>query len=178
MMAAPGGRYAAACLFFLAAAAGAGEVPAHGRRLSLPALHAEPDPAGSRLVDARGREVLLRGVNVNALAEYWQYGAFPTTFGFDETDADRIAAIGWNVVRLLVSWSRVEPSPGIYDEDLRQVTRATRLLARHNTYTIIEAPGLRRLRTQPAWGELYVVGTAVGGDWSLMVHPVATTPAP
>ena len=37
--------------------------------LRLPALHAEPDPvAGGRIVDAEGREVLLRGVNVNALA--------------------------------------------------------------------------------------------------------------
>ena len=35
-------------------------------RLALPALRAEPDPAGGRIVDTAGREVLLRGVNVNA----------------------------------------------------------------------------------------------------------------
>ena len=38
---------------------------------ALPPLHADPDPVrGGRIVDDRGREVLLRGVNVNALAEY------------------------------------------------------------------------------------------------------------
>ena len=80
--------------------------PAEGARLPLPALHAEPDPAGGHLVDAKGREVVLRGVNVNALAEYWQYGSFPTTFSFEAADAERLAGIGWNVVRLLVSWSQ------------------------------------------------------------------------
>src|SRR5262249_55067428 len=98
-------------LGLLAAPAALLAAPAAGVRLSLPALHAEPDPAGGRLVDAKGTEVVLRGVNVNALAEYWQYGSFPTTFPFETDDAERLAGIGWNAVRLLVSWSRVEPSP-------------------------------------------------------------------
>lgn len=43
-----------------------------------------PDPVeGGRIVDASGREVLLRGVN--AFVEYWQYDEdlFPT-YGFNE----------------------------------------------------------------------------------------------
>jgi hypothetical protein len=41
----------------------------------LPAVFAEPDPVnGGRIMDVEGREVLLRGVNVNALVEYWPYG--------------------------------------------------------------------------------------------------------
>ena len=128
------------------APARAQDAPKRGARLSLPALAAELDPAGGRIVDAKGREVLLRGVNVNALAEYWQYGSFPTTFPFEPADADRIAGIGWNAVRLLVSWSRVEPSPGEYDESyLKQVARVVRLLAKHNVYTIIDFH-------QDAWG--------------------------
>ena len=57
------------------------EAPAGVRphTLRLPALHAKPDPvSGGRIVDARGRQVLLRGVNVNALAEYWPGTSFPT----------------------------------------------------------------------------------------------------
>ena len=75
--------------------------------LKLLPLHAEPDIAdGGAIVDSAGREVILRGVNVNAYAEYWQGTEYPTTFAFSEQDAQAIAAIGWNVVRLLLSWSR------------------------------------------------------------------------
>ncbi len=144
----------------LAAPAAAEGVPSRGLRLPLPPLRAELDPAGGRIVDARGREVVLRGVNVNALAEYWQYGAFPTTFAFEPADADRIAAIGWNTVRLLVSWSRIEPEPGVYDDAyLEQVERLVRLLARHNVYSVIDFH-------QDAWGP------------ALAARPGETCPAP
>lgn len=136
--------------FGLALAVGpalAWEVPDRGTRLPLPAIRAVPDPGvGGRFVDADGREVLLRGVNVNAMAEYWAYGSFPTVFPFDRRDAARIAGIGWNAVRLLVSWSRVEPEPGRYDERyLRTVERLVRRLAKHGLYTIVDLH-------QDAWG--------------------------
>lgn len=113
----------------------------------LPALHAEPDPVnGGRIVDAEGREVLLRGVNVNALAEYWAYGSLPTTFPFTEGDADLIAGIGWNTVRLLLSWSRVEPQPGVYDDIyIDQVRAVVDALAARGIYSIIDLH-------QDAWG--------------------------
>ena len=63
--------------------------------LRLPVLHAEADPVGGgRIIDAEGREVLLRGVNVNALAEYWQYGEIPPTIPFDRDDAAVMNGIG------------------------------------------------------------------------------------
>lgn len=113
----------------------------------LPALHAEPDvDAGGRIVDAEGRHVLLRGVNVNALAEYWQGGEFPTVFPFTAADADLMAGIGWNAVRLLLSWSRVEPQPGVYDDAyLQQAAATVRLLAGRGLYAIIDLH-------QDAWG--------------------------
>jgi endoglycosylceramidase len=120
---------------------------ARGWRPILPALHAEPDPvSGGRIVDALGREVLLRGVNVNALTEYWQHGPFATTFPLTGADADTISATGWNAVRLLVSWSRIEPVAGTYDDHyLDQVTAAVDLLERRGVYTIIDFH-------QDAWG--------------------------
>jgi endoglycosylceramidase len=110
-------------------------------------LHAEPDArAGGRIVDARGREVLLRGVNVNALAEYWRGSRFRTVFPLARRDPARMAAIGWNAVRLLVSWSRIEPQPGTYDGAyLRRVRATARRLARHGIYTIVDLH-------QDAWG--------------------------
>jgi endoglycosylceramidase len=109
--------------------------------LRLPALHAEPDPlAGGRIVDAHGREVLLRGVNVNAFVEYWAYDpSLFTTYPFGPEDADAIAGMGWNVVRLLLSWSRVEPAPGVYDEAyLDAIEAAVRTLEQRGVYTLID----------------------------------------
>lgn len=122
--------------------------PGGGRSFRLPALHAEPDPvAGGRIVDSFGREVLLRGVNVNAFVEYWAYDpALFTTYGFEQGDAENIAAMGWNAVRLLLSWSRVEPRPGDYDEAyLDEIEAAVRLLERRGVYSIIDLH-------QDAWG--------------------------
>src|SRR4030095_639753 len=84
----------------------------------LPALHADPDPVlGGRIADAFDRTVLLRGVNVNAHVEYWAYDpARFTTYPFTDANAEAIASFGWTAVRLLLSWSRVEPEPGVYDE--------------------------------------------------------------
>jgi endoglycosylceramidase len=109
-------------------------------RLGLPALHAVPDAAGGgRIVDARGREVLLRGVNVNALADYWKGTRFATTFPLGARDPGRMAAIGWDAVRLLVSWSRVEPAPGRYDERyLGRVAAAAAALRDRGLYTIVD----------------------------------------
>ena len=103
--------------------------------------------AGGRIVDDRGREVLLRGVNVNAFVEYWAYDpGLATTYPFTEEDADLIAGMGWNVVRLLLSWSRVEPEPGVYDEGyLDEIAGAVRALQRRGIYTVIDLH-------QDAWG--------------------------
>lgn len=107
----------------------------------LPALQAVADPVdGGRIVDANGREVLLRGANVNAFVEYWQYDEnLFTTYPFTEEDADAIAEMGWTAVRLLVSWSRVEPVAGEYDEAyLDEVAAAIAMLRERNVYTILD----------------------------------------
>jgi endoglycosylceramidase len=110
-------------------------------------LHAEPDETnGGAIVDDLGRTVLLRGVNVNALAEYWKAGDFNTTFPLIDSDIDFIASVGWNAVRLLLSWSRVEPNPGEYDEAyLTEVDDAILRFARRGIYTIVDLH-------QDAWG--------------------------
>jgi len=144
----------AAALLLAAGLAGCSDAPASSRDvLRLPALHAEPDPVGGgRIVDAERREVLLRGVNVNALAEYWSSNAFPTTFPLTPEDADHIASIGWNAVRLLLSWSRVEPAPDVYDEAyLDQAADAVAMLAERGVYSIVDLH-------QDAWGATLAAG--------------------
>ena len=135
--------------FLLAPSCGLDVPPPRGRAsFGLPALHAELDPDdGGRIRDAFGREVLLRGVNVNAFVEYWSYDpTIFTTYPLTPADADRLAGMGWNVVRLLFSWSRAEPEPGVYDEAyLDALERAVRLLESRGLYSILDAH-------QDAWG--------------------------
>ena len=118
---------------------GGSEVPAPAD--ALPALVAVPDAEDvGRIVDADGREVLLRGVNVNAHIEYWQYDPeLFTTYPFIDRDADMVAAMGWNMVRLGLSWSRVEPEPGEYDEEyLDELAEAVAMLRERGVYTLMD----------------------------------------
>ncbi|MEO8602548.1 MAG: cellulase family glycosylhydrolase [bacterium] len=119
--------------------------------LRLPALRGAPDATrGGRIVDAEGREVLLRGVNVNALAEYWQGSELPTVFPLAAGDPELMASIGWSTVRLLLSWSRVEPAPGAYDDAYLGAVRDTaRRLTQHGLYVILDLH-------QDAWGATLV----------------------
>src|SRR5262249_56440763 len=76
--------------------------------------------ADGRLRDQRGREVTLRGVNARV------QGIFDDTFTdgrlpleplpvFDAGDADAMRSFGFNLLRLPISWSGLEPTPGVYD---------------------------------------------------------------
>lgn len=140
------GRGALALLIFVTGLS-AGLVLSAASSASLPRLHAEPDlERGGRIMDSKGREVLLRGVNVNSLGQYWQGTNLPPTLPFERRDPARISKMGWNVVRLIVSWSRVEPAPGEYDERyLDRVGRWISRLERHGVYTVIDFH-------QDAWG--------------------------
>ena len=114
-------------------------------------LHATTGP-DARIVDELGRTVLLRGINVNQLAEYAQnHPDHAPTLPLTEDDFDRIAAMGFDVVRLLVSWSRLEPTPGAFDEAyVAQVREAIRWADRHDIDVIVDMH-------QDAWGP--TVGT-------------------
>jgi len=77
-----------------------------------PRLHATRGDAPG-IYDSRGRHVLLHGVAVNQLGDYYQVDPKrKTTFPLRRRDFRRIHALGFNVVRLIVHWSRVEPQPG------------------------------------------------------------------
>ena len=67
-----------------------------------------------------------------------------------------MASIGWNAVRLLVSWSRIEPRPGVYDRAyLKRVDATVARLARAGIYSIVDLH-------QDAWGPS--TRGAAGGD--------------
>ena len=85
---------------------------------ALPVLRAVPDPAGGgRIVDQHGREVLLRGVELE-----------------DSTgDLRVLQATGWNLVRVTVD---LEPAT------LRRAARVVDRLSAAGMYTVIALPDL------------------------------------
>ncbi|MFM7271091.1 MAG: glycoside hydrolase family 5 protein [Actinomycetes bacterium] len=126
---------------------GAGAAPASGPPLSaLRVVRADGGP--TRVVDAQGRQVLLRGVNLNSLGDYWQANRrYPTVVPATAADWDRIAGQGFDVVRLLVSWSRLEPRRGSFDRAyLAQVRAAVAAAKARGIYTVIDMH-------QDAWGK-------------------------
>jgi hypothetical protein len=108
--------------------------------LRLAPLHAVPDTVnGGRIVDSLGRQVLLRGVNVNSLVDYTRFGSFAPSFPLQPRDPARMAALGWNAVRLQVSWSRLERRPGHYDDRyLEYVASTGKAVPPRGIYTIVD----------------------------------------
>ncbi|MFP4501052.1 MAG: cellulase family glycosylhydrolase [Candidatus Hydrogenedentota bacterium] len=68
--------------------------------------------------DAAGRNLILHGVNIGYAPGSWDPpdGKAQWRHGGPEAFA-RIQAWGYNVVRLVIYWSAVEPEPGVYDAD-------------------------------------------------------------
>jgi endoglycosylceramidase len=95
------------------------------------------DPA---IVDVTGRQVLLRGVNANNLGDYHQRDpTLPTVLPLDEADFAAMAALGFDVVRLVLSWSELEPEPGAFDQGyVARIRQAVQAAERHGLYTVLD----------------------------------------
>ena len=114
-------------------------------------LHPLPDflrVEDRRIVDDQGRTVILRGVNVNQLGDYFQGNPdVPATIPLERSDMERIAALGMDVVRLLVHWSRLEPEPGVHDTDyLAEIKEAVAWAKAMGIHIVLDMH-------QDAWGK-------------------------
>lgn len=74
---------------------------------------------GRRILDVRGREVFLRGIQHHQFQDVFYGGrdVLPEEY-------PRIASWGFTVLRMAFSWSRVEPTRGTYDADYVAELRA------------------------------------------------------
>lgn len=93
-----------------------------------------------RIVDDYGRDVLLRGVNVTSLGEYWRGDpAQAPTVETTAEDWSQMAAAGVSVIRLIVHWSLIEPVRGEIDQTyLDEVDEYVAAAAAHGIYTVID----------------------------------------
>jgi endoglycosylceramidase len=131
------GGVAAATLALSAPAVASNAPPAPDRMLSF--LHVGPaaGPASvPQVLDERGREVLLRGVNVDGIVDYYR-GDLATSYPSDRNayinglcptddpsvegvpvcgfDLAQMRPLGYNTIRLNLSWSLLEPQAGVID---------------------------------------------------------------
>ncbi len=127
------------------------------------------------IVDEVGRTVLLRGFNTSALLE-------PTVLRspLDADDATMMESDGFDVVRLAVSWGRLEPQRGRWDTGyLNAVAATVRLLNSHHLYVVLDMHFLDWSAAlggsgAPAWAVLPLLPTlhlAALGDWQRHLSP-------
>ena len=121
---------------------------------------------GRLITDGEGNQVLLRGVNVNQLVDFYRpRPAVDDTRPLTEVDFAGIAEQGFNVVRLNISWSALEPERGELDDDyLGQIVDAVDWAKEHGVYVVLdmhqdswfngdtEAGTACRPGTDPMWG--------------------------
>lgn len=144
-----GARRRIVCLLALTATAALSVAPARAGTPEPPATAlAHLSVRDARIVDDRGRTVLLRGVNVNQLGDYFQGAAgVPPVLPFSRADFEQIAALGLNSVRLLVHWSALEPRPGVHDDAyLARIRQAVTWARELGLYVVLDMH-------QDAWGK-------------------------
>jgi endoglycosylceramidase len=102
----------------------------------LPKLHA----SGKKIRDAKGRQVLLRGVNDTSLTDQAQVNpSLPTVVPLTDSDYQAMQGYGFNVIRLGISWSRLEPERGQIDYAyIQQIANVVQRAADHGMYTVID----------------------------------------
>lgn len=149
-------------------------------------------PGGPYLYDQQGRVVFFHGVNaVYKLPPYELYPAAGKPWNFSTADASLIAALGFNVVRLGMTWSGLEPGtapanspsicrpgrPGnphqfnqaILTRYLDHVATTVALLGRFHIYTLLDMH-------QDVYNESFDGEGAP--DWAVCTHGARNTDVP
>jgi endoglycosylceramidase len=91
--------------------------------------------SGRWITDAKGRVVILHGVNM----VYKRPPYYPAATGFGRDDAAFLQRNGFNVVRLGLIYAGVEPNPGSYDDGyLNQIAATESMLAKHGIFSQLD----------------------------------------
>jgi endoglycosylceramidase len=106
--------------------------------LAAPAWGRPAEPlghAGRWITDAKGRVVILTGINM----VYKRAPYAPDATGFGEDDARFLAAEGYDTVRVGVIYKALEPQPGAYDDAyLDRIVKTVNTLGRHGIVSLVD----------------------------------------
>ncbi len=103
---------------------------------------------GRWLTDAKGRVLLVHGVNM--VAKHAPY--YPAAFGFSSADASWLAANGFKIVRLGVLATGIMPTRGTINQSyINHIASTVNMLGAHGVFTLLDFH-------QDGWGP------AVGSD--------------
>ncbi len=154
------------CALSLGSAAALNLAAARASAISRPKGAVPSAPAlghvGRWLTDAKGRVVLLHGMNLVA-----KFRASPAARGFDNDDATWLAANGFDVVRLGLVADALMPTPGVIDTAyLRSFVGTVRLLTDHGLLVLIDLH-------QDGWGP-ETSGDGFPG-WMTLTHGALNT---
>jgi endoglycosylceramidase len=92
---------------------------------------------GTWIVDASGQVVFLRGVNFRG---YHYQSPAEMEISHTEEDYKNLKSWGFNVVRLLLAWSQVEPAKGVFNEEYfsKYVDRDINWAKKYGIYIVLE----------------------------------------
>lgn len=92
------------------------------------------------IYDEQGRYIILRGANYNVLGDYWQANTtVATQKQFEENDLKLMAKYGFNCIRLLFSWSKLEPQKGNYNQAyIEEIKHVIEIAAKYNIYVLLD----------------------------------------
>lgn len=114
---------------------------------------------GTWIVNSIGRPVILRGVNFVG----YQLDTADLTM-HSESAYEMFARLGFNVVRLPISWSNLEPRPGMFRESYlaSYVDRDVRWAKKYGLYVVLDMH-------QSSWGARF--GGSGVPDWAVNHYP-------
>ncbi|HEX8966422.1 MAG TPA: cellulase family glycosylhydrolase, partial [Chloroflexota bacterium] len=132
---------------------------------------------GNAIVDDQGRAVLLRGFNTAALLHWPRQPVAP----LDDMDLELMRGAGFDVVRLPIAWSKLEPERGSIDAAyLDDIDRTVRQINDHDLYVVLDmhvtlgwSPRFGGAGA-PDWATLPFiphVAFAAPGEWTEMLSP-------
>jgi endoglycosylceramidase len=105
--------------------------PTHSPSAGLPWLSTQ----GTNVVDETGNLITLRGFNTDALLDYSAWTQSPIT----ESDATLMQISGFDVVRIGISWSAIEPTRGVFDQAyIDRIQTLVKMFAKHQIYSVLE----------------------------------------